>query len=67
MSVTLSLSNPWGEKFFLNSTANFNELFHKNLEPIQYKAAIAIREAVRSTSSENRFQELDLESLKSRR
>ena len=41
----------------------FNESFHKNLETIQYNAAIAIR----GTSSEKLFQELALESLKSRR
>ena len=45
----------------------FNESFHKNLEPIQYNAAIAITGAIRGTSSEKLFQELGLESLKSRR
>ena len=45
----------------------FNESFHKNLESIQYNAAVAITEAIRSTSSEKLFQELGLESLKSRR
>ena len=45
----------------------FNESFHKNLQSIQYNAAIAITGAIRGTSSEKRFQELGLESLKSRR
>ena len=45
----------------------FNQSFHKNLESVQYNAAIAITGAVRSTSSEKFFQELGLESLKSRR
>ena len=45
----------------------FNESFHKYLESIQYNAAIAITGAIRGTSSEKRFQELGLESLKSRR
>ena len=45
----------------------FNESFHKNLESIQYNAAIATTGAIRGTSSENLFQELGLESLKSRR
>ena len=45
----------------------FNESFHKNLESIQYNAAIAITGAIRGTSSEKIFQELGLESLKSRR
>ena len=45
----------------------FNESFHKNLESIQYNAAIAITGAIRGTSSEKLFQELGLESLKSRR
>ena len=44
----------------------FNESFHKYLEPIQYNAAIAITGAIRGTSSEKLFQELGLESLKSR-
>ena len=45
----------------------FNESFHKYLESIQYNAAIAITGAIRGTSSEKLFQELGLESLKSRR
>ena len=45
----------------------FNESFHKNLEPIQYNAAIAITGAIRGTSSEKLFQELGFQSLKSRR
>ena len=44
----------------------FNESFHKNLESVQYNAAIAITGAIRGTSSEKLFQELGLESLKSR-
>ena len=39
--------------------------FTKNLESIQYNTAITITEAIRGTSSENLFQELGLESLKS--
>ena len=42
----------------------FNESFHKNLESIQYNAAIAITGAIRGTSSKKLFQELGLESLK---
>ena len=45
----------------------FNESFHKNLESIQYNAAIAITGAIRGTSSEELFQDLGFESLKSRR
>ena len=44
----------------------FNESFHKNLESIQYNAAIAITGAIRGTSSEKLFQELGLEPLQSR-
>ena len=36
----------------------FNESFHKNLESIQYNAAIAITGTIRGTSSEKLFQEL---------
>ena len=45
----------------------FNESFDKDLESIQFIATIAITGAIRGTSSEKLFQELDLESLKSRR
>ena len=41
----------------------FNKSFHKNLESIQYNAAIAITGAIRGTSSGELFQELGLESL----
>ena len=44
----------------------FNESFHKNLKSIQYNAATAITRAIRGTSSEKLFQELDLEFLRSR-
>ena len=43
-----------------------NESFHKSLESLQYSAAIAITGAIRGTSSEKLFQELGLETLKSR-
>ena len=46
---------------------DFNELFHQCLESIQYNAAIAITGTIRGTSSEKLFQELRLETLKSRR
>ena len=45
----------------------FNESFHKNLESIQNNVVIAVTRAIRGTSSEKLFQELGLESLKSRR
>ena len=45
----------------------FNESFHKKLESVQYNSAIAITGAIRGTSSEKLFQEVGLESLKSRR
>ena len=41
----------------------FNNSFHKNLESVQYNAAIAITGAIRGTSSEELFQEIGLESL----
>ena len=44
-----------------------NELFHQSLESLQYNAAIAITGEIRGTSSEKFFQELGLETLKSRR
>ena len=43
------------------------ESFHQSLEYLQYSAAIAITGAIRGKSSEKLFQELGLETLKSRR
>ena len=39
----------------------------KKIEPIQYKAALFITDAIRGTSKEKLYQELGLESLKDRR
>ena len=44
-----------------------NESFNEKLEAVQYKAALAITGAVQGTSREKLYQELGLESLKSRR
>ena len=44
-----------------------NSSFHEKLESIQYSARLAITGAIRGTSSEKLYQELGLESLKSRR
>ena len=44
-----------------------NESFHQRIESIQYNAAIAITSAIRGTSSKKLYQELGLESLRSRR
>ena len=45
----------------------FNELFHQRLEAIQYNATIAITGTIRGTLPEKFFQELGLETLKSKR
>ena len=45
----------------------FNESYHQRLESSQYNAAIAITGSIRWTSLEKIFQELGLETLKSRR
>ena len=44
-----------------------NSSFHEKLESIKYNACLAITGAIRGTSSEKLYQELGLESLKSRR
>ena len=44
-----------------------NESFCEKLESVQYKAALAITGAIQGTSREKIYQELGLESLKSRR
>ena len=45
----------------------YNSAFHDKLESIQYNACLAITGTIRGTSTEKMYQELDLESLKSRR
>ena len=45
----------------------YNSAFHDKLESIQYNACLAITGAIRGTSKEKIYQELGLESLKSRR
>ena len=44
-----------------------NESFCKKLESVQYKAALAITSAIQGSSREKFYQELEFESLKSRR
>ena len=44
-----------------------NKSFCRKLESVQYKAALAITEAIQDTSREKIYHELELESLKSRR
>ena len=45
----------------------FNTSFHEKLESIQYNACLALTGAIRGTSKEKIYQELDLESLQIRR
>ena len=45
----------------------YNSAFDDQLESIQCNACLAITGAIRGTSTENLYQELGLESLKSRR
>ena len=45
----------------------FNESFHEKLESLQYNAALAITGAMKGSSTEKLYEELGLESLKSRR
>ena len=43
-----------------------NDAFHQKMKSIQYNAALAITGAIRSTSREKFYEELDLESLRKR-
>ena len=45
----------------------FNESFHAKLESFQYNATLAITGAIKGSSTEKIYEELGLESLKSRR
>ena len=44
----------------------FNESFHAKLESLQHNATLAITRTIRGSSTENIYDELGLESLKSR-
>ena len=44
-----------------------NELFSEKIESVQYKATLGITVAIQRTSRDRIYQELGLESLKSRR
>ena len=44
-----------------------NEAFCEILESVQYKGALSITVAIQGTSRDKRYQELGLESLKSKR
>ena len=63
-------------KFFIRSLLDYGDIiydqvynvsFHQKLESIQYKAALAITGAIRGTSREKLYHELDFESLISKR
>ena len=41
----------------------YNNTFHQKMESIQYNAALAITGAIKGSSRENLYQELDLKSL----
>ena len=45
----------------------YNSAFHDTLESIQYNTRVAIIDAIRGISTEKIYQELRLESLKSKR
>ena len=66
----------WDKKAFLRPLIDYgdiiydqpqNESFCEKLESVQYKAALAITGAIHGTSRNKIYQELGLESLKSRR
>ena len=46
---------------------HYNNYFDQKLEPIKYKAAVAITGAKRGSSREKRYQKLDLEHLQEQR
>ena len=65
---TLSLEDTFFEKLPWTSRLRVKKMsFHHKLESIQYNACLAITGAIRGTSKEKLYQELDLESLQLRR
>ena len=44
----------------------YDETFHQKLESIQYNVCLALSVAIRGSSREKRYHELDLESLQHR-
>ena len=45
----------------------YNSAFHDKLGSVQYNACLAVTDAIKGTLAEKPYQELGLESLKSRR
>ena len=46
---------------------SYNDSFHAKLESYQYKAALAMTGAIKGSSTEKLYQELEIERLRSRR
>ena len=46
---------------------SYNDSFYAKLEYYQYKAALAMAGAIKGSSTENLYQELGIEHLRSRR
>ena len=46
---------------------SYNDSFHAKLESYQYKAALAMAGAIKGSSTEKIYQELEIEHLRSRR
>ena len=59
----IKLHLDYGGRFYDRAS---NESFYQSLESLQYSATMAITGTKRGTSSEKVFQELDVETLKSR-
>ena len=54
-------------KAFLRPLIDYGDIIYEKLKSVQYKAALAITGAIQGSSREKLYQELGLESLKSRR
>ena len=67
ITIYKSFARPHHDYGDIKYDQTFNESFHQRIESIQYNAAIAITGAITGTSSEKLYQELGLESLRSRR
>ena len=67
ITIYKSFARPHLDYGYIIYDQTFNESLHQRIGSIQYNAAIAITGAIRGTSSKKLYQELGLESLRSRR
>ena len=67
ISICKNFMRSWVHYADIVHDEGYNSAFHDKLKSIQYNAYLAITGAIRGISTEKLYQDLGLESLKSRR